>query len=222
MNESRVVAAWRRYEVWLAAMSSRLHGDLLPPATSGDLEACESEIGLPLPGELTELWEACGGQATIDAGVGSFPHLDFLSPRSAAQEWLMWRKVRENSSSDEMNMLSSSSESTPIGAIALTYSSGGWIPVWREEMVANYVGIDLEPGPTGTPGQIISFGRERDSKVVLARSVAGFLDFIATEAEAGNLKLLTDPQSGGEYLRHQAGAIIDVISEMTRTIGPLS
>lgn len=221
MNDSRIAVAWRSYEAWLATASSRLQADLLPPSTPAELDAYESEIGSPLPVELRDLWSVCGGQATIDAGVGALPHLDFLSPRSASQEWLMWRQAREDSTSDDMELLSSASESTPPGAIELTYSSSGWIPILREEMVANYVAIDIAPGPNGFTGQIISFGRERDSKVVLARSISAFLEFVTSQAAGGHVNVLTDPQSGGEYLRHEAGPIIDVISELTRTSGPL-
>lgn len=221
MSDGRVVSAWRRYDGWLAASSSRLHADLLPPSADDEIDAFESEIGSPLPIELKDLWRLSGGQATIDAGVGVFPHLDFLGPHAALQEWRVWRQVREDSSPEEMALMSSSSESTPVGAIALTYSLKGWIPVWREEMVANYVGVDIEPGATGSTGQIISFGRERDSKVVLAKSIGAFLEFVASEAEIGRVNIVTDSQSGDVYLRHEDGPVIDVISEMVRSGGPL-
>jgi cell wall assembly regulator SMI1 len=45
-----------------------------------------------------------------------------------------------------------------------------WVPLLRPE--PNYVDVDLDPGSNGVVGQIISFGRDVDDKVVLAPSWA--------------------------------------------------
>ncbi|GAB3938455.1 hypothetical protein GCM10029976_052960 [Kribbella albertanoniae] len=206
---------------WLQAASGGLAGDLLPPSTGEELVACEAVIGLALPGELRELWGLCGGQATVDAGVGVFPRLDFLGPGWASEEWLMWRRLRDGSSAEDMVLLSSLSTSSPAGAIALSYSSKGWIPVWRLEKAPDYVGLDLEPGPVGTAGQIINFGRDQDDKVVLAESLAAIVEFFASEAEGGRLTVVADPQSGGAYLEHEAGPMVRVLSERAERDGPL-
>ncbi|MFK4084046.1 SMI1/KNR4 family protein [Kribbella sp. NPDC020789] len=208
----RLTVAWGRYVRWLAGASERLSGDLLPGATAAELAAFETSVGMEVPAELRELWALCGGQATIDAGVGVFPGLDFLGPGAASKEWLMWRRLRDESPADEMAELSSLATSRPAGAIAASYSCAGWIPVWRMEMAPDYVGIDLEPGPTGTVGQIITFGRDQDDKVVVAESLAEVVEFFASAAERGQLRVVTDPKSGDSYLRHEAGPIGSVLS----------
>jgi cell wall assembly regulator SMI1 len=208
-DEGRVAGAWGRYVGWLAGASGELAGELLPGATDAELAAFEDVVGVGVPAELRELWGLCGGQATVDAGVGVFPGLDFLGPEPAAKEWLMWRSLREESTAEELAELSSFATSRPVGAIALSYSCAGWIPVWRFATAPDYIGIDLEPGPTGTVGQIITFGRDQDDKVVVAESLVAMIEFFASAAESGQLRVVAE---GNTCLRHEAGSIVSVLA----------
>jgi hypothetical protein len=57
------------------------------------------------------------------------------------------------------------------------------------EVDTDFLGIDLDPGPSGIVGQVINFGRNEEDKYVLATSWAQFLEDFADELEAGNFVL---------------------------------
>ena len=50
--------------------------------------------------------------------------------------------------------------------------------------------MDLLPGPAGQVGQIILFGRDFDTKLVIASSLQEFLFGFVTDLEQGNSKLI--------------------------------
>jgi hypothetical protein len=49
----------------------------------------------------------------------------------------------------------------------------------------NNLAVDLAPGPTGTWGQVILFGRDYDTKYVVARSWGAFLAVLADDLNSG-------------------------------------
>ena len=49
--------------------------------------------------------------------------------------------------------------SLPAGHIRETYSNAGWIAIARDGG-GHALGVDLDPGPMGTVGQVITFGRD--------------------------------------------------------------
>ncbi|KAI0379867.1 cell wall assembly and cell proliferation coordinating protein [Hypomontagnella monticulosa] len=71
-------------------------------------------------------------------------------------------------------------ESVPQGAIQRAYAHPGWIPLVRD-WGGNNLAVDLAPGPTGTWGQIILFGRDYDIKYVVAKSWGAFLAVVADD-----------------------------------------
>ncbi len=94
--------------------------------------------------------------------------------------------------------LLSRQDSQPPNAVQKAYAHPAWIPLARD-WGGNYLATDLAPGPTGTWGQIIIFGRDYDCKFVVARSWGALLasiadDFGSNDAhideETGDLKLL--------------------------------
>ena len=73
------------------------------------------------------------------------------------------------------------------------YASPGWIP-FASDSGGNCLGIDLDPGPTGTRGQVINFGRDEDEKFVLAPSMNEFLEWFADQLESGNFLIREVPK----------------------------
>ena len=47
------------------------------------------------------------------------------------------------------------------------------------------MGLDFDPGPTGTYGQVINFGREEEQKAVLANSFSEFVQSFVKDLETG-------------------------------------
>lgn len=81
--------------------------------------------------------------------------------------------------------------SYPEGAIQRTYFHLRWVPIIQDHG-GNYIGVDLEPGPSGHWGQIIVFGRDEHDMFVLADDWEGFLDLILGLIESQPEVLLND------------------------------
>ncbi|KAL7625645.1 Cell wall assembly regulator [Parahypoxylon ruwenzoriense] len=80
--------------------------------------------------------------------------------------------------------LQSRQDSVPPGAIQRAYAHPAWIPLVRD-WGGNNLAVDLSPGATGTWGQIILFGRDYDTKYVVAKSWAHFLAIVADDLNSG-------------------------------------
>ncbi|WP_165956490.1 SMI1/KNR4 family protein [Kribbella antibiotica] len=210
--------SWYRYEHWLSSASDLLHAELVGPAAEVEIADCERSVKQSLPDELRALWSVCGGQTTIDEGVGVLPGFDFLGPAQTAREWQVWEDVRLRAAPHEFAVFSESARSVPEGSILHTYSSPGWIPVWREEMAANYIGIDMTPGPSGNAGQVITFGRDQEVKIVLSVSLGALMEFVV--AEAGRVEVVNE--ADGVFLKHAEGSFLEFLKEQALRTGPLT
>lgn len=89
--------------------------------------------------------------------------------------------------------LLSRQDSQPANAVQKAYAHPAWIPLARD-WGGNYLATDLAPGPTGTWGQIIIFGRDYDCKYVVARSWGAMLAMIADDFGSTNVHM--DEDSG--------------------------
>ena len=72
----------------------------------------------------------------------------------------------------------------PPNAVQRVYSHPAWIPLARD-WGGNNLAVDLAPGPAGSWGQIILFGRDYDTKYVVARSWAAFLAIVSDDMNSG-------------------------------------
>lgn len=72
----------------------------------------------------------------------------------------------------------------PPNAIQKAYAHPGWVPLVRD-WGGNNLAVDLAPGPAGHWGQIIMFGRDYDTKYVVARSWAAFVALVADDLNSG-------------------------------------
>ncbi|KAI1663080.1 cell wall assembly and cell proliferation coordinating protein [Daldinia decipiens] len=72
----------------------------------------------------------------------------------------------------------------PPGAVQRAYAHPAWIPLVRD-WGGNNLAVDLAPGPNGIWGQIILFGRDYDTKYVVARSWGAFLSVVADDLNSG-------------------------------------
>ncbi|KAI1438521.1 putative 1,3-beta-glucan protein [Xylaria sp. CBS 124048] len=89
-------------------------------------------------------------------------------------------------------------DSVPPGAVQRAYAHPAWIPLVRD-WGGNNLAVDLAPGPTGTWGQIILFGRDYDTKYVIARSWSSFLAIVADDLNSG--KWFVDEETNDLKLR---------------------
>ncbi|KAI1814761.1 glucan synthesis regulatory protein [Poronia punctata] len=95
------------------------------------------------------------------------------SPSSQGSHRSSWRQE-----------LQARQDCVPAGAVQRAYAHPAWIPLVRD-WGGNNLAVDLAPGPTGSWGQIILFGRDYDIKYVVARSWASFLAMLADDLNSG-------------------------------------
>ncbi|KAF2404582.1 cell wall assembly and cell proliferation coordinating protein [Trichodelitschia bisporula] len=84
--------------------------------------------------------------------------------------------------------------SQPPNTVQKAYAHPAWIPLARD-WGGNLIAVDLAPGPMGKWGQIILFGRDYDTKFVVARSWSAFLASLADDLTSGS-KVRIDEETG--------------------------
>lgn len=82
-------------------------------------------------------------------------------------------------------------KSVPPNCIQPVYANPGWIPLVTDN-AGNHIAVDLAPAPGGKYAQIIIFGRDFDTKYVIADNWGDFLLMFANDLEAGNWYLVDD------------------------------
>jgi cell wall assembly regulator SMI1 len=198
---------WTAFVDWARSEAPGLVGMLRPPAAAAAVDSIEAAIGKPLPEPVKAMWKACGGQEDPD-GAGIAAGFVLLSPEAALAEWRKWDDLRRNEPETSLEELSGPCTSSPRGAIREAYTAAGWLPLWREPMEGNYLGVDLDPGEAGVVGQVIHFGRDEDEKNVLFWDYAGAIRWLAAEAREGRL-IAKDGR-----LAHRDGRVLGVLASL--------
>ncbi|KAF6828168.1 glucan synthesis regulatory protein [Colletotrichum musicola] len=86
----------------------------------------------------------------------------------------------------------------PPNAVQRSYAHPAWIPLVRD-WGGNNLAVDLAPGPAGQWGQIVLFGRDYDTKYVIAKSWAHFIAMVADDLGSG--KWFVDEETNELKLR---------------------
>ncbi|KEY73373.1 hypothetical protein S7711_01486 [Stachybotrys chartarum IBT 7711] len=134
-----------------------------------------------------DTWRRVNHQFLLDAPVAkpSAPSRAFGGSSSEASS----SRQRPSSSSSSnpgewrQNLLAKQ-DSVPPHAIQRAYAHPAWIPLVRD-WGGNNLAVDLAPGPKGQWGQVIMFGRDYDTKYVVARSWGAFLAVVADDLNSG-------------------------------------
>ncbi|KAG2075900.1 hypothetical protein BDR04DRAFT_805813 [Suillus decipiens] len=183
---------WNRLKLWLAREYPELGDTLNYGILPQDLAQIEMQFGFALPQAVRESYLVVDGQeAESSAGCsdGLFFGLSLLPLEAVLDEWRFWREVDDDPQTGSNPRLRDVMRSIPDGYVRKEYSQRGWIPLVVDK-AGNYIGIDLNPDKAGAVGQVIVFGREFDTKIVLwhgdgpggwARWLANFVD----ELESG-------------------------------------
>lgn len=144
-------------------------------------------------------------ESSAGCAEGLFFGMTLLPLENVFEEWTFWREVDDDPSTGANPKLKDVMDSLPPGWIRREYSQRGWIPLIADK-AGNYVGVDLNPDEGGSAGQVIIFGREFDTKVVLWRGEgpagwATWLAWFADELESGEgfeIGLGSDASDGSE------------------------
>ena len=214
-----VAHSWERIDIWLEEHYPELWDQLCTPASINDINELEYSLDCSLPIEIRDSLQVHDGQERGGRPTGLMFGAMFMDCEEVMDEWKNWRIVDteylQNDNlgpSDEpgpssaatigRNGLQARQACQPEGSIQTVYSHPGWIPLVRD-WGGNYIAVDLAPGPTGTWGQIIIYGRDYDTKYVISRSWSHFLAMLAddlqsphwyVDEESGDLKL-KDPRA---------------------------
>lgn len=183
---------WNRLRTWLAREYPELGDTLNYGILPQDLAQIEMAFGFALPSTVRESYLCVDGQEAESAAgcsEGLFFGLTLLPLEDVLEEWRFWREVDEDPATGASPQLQELMSSIPQGWVRKQYSSRGWIPLVADK-AGNYLGVDMHPGEEGEVGQVIVFGRDFDTKVVMwkgdgaggwAKWLANFVD----ELESG-------------------------------------
>jgi len=158
-------------------------------ATASELADLESHLGVSLPNDVKEFLAIHNGQD--DEGAGIVFGEQILSTGGIRRCWDDWRGIDENEMNEDCAEFM---ESYPEGYIKPMYTNRKWIPL-TYDWGGNHIGIDYDPDEKGCVGQIIAFGRDEDTKRLIA---SGFSEFISKLIES-----LKDARWTGEYIEGQ-------------------
>jgi cell wall assembly regulator SMI1 len=183
---------WNRLKLWLAREYPELGDTLNYGILPQDLAQIEMQFGFALPQAVRDSYLVADGQeAESSAGCseGLFFGLSLLPLEGVLEEWRFWREVDDDPQTGNNPHLRDIMQSVPDGYVRKEYSQRGWLPLVVDK-AGNYIGVDLNPDKHGSVGQVIVFGRDFDTKIVLwhgdgpggwARWLANFVD----ELESG-------------------------------------
>jgi cell wall assembly regulator SMI1 len=190
-----VSSSWERIEEWLASNAPQIRESLSPPAAAGELERLASVIGQNLPGDLVASYQIHDGQYDESEGGGMMPFGEdygdiahsLASIEDVITDYEMMTELLE--SGDFVGI-----EKEPHDAIKTAPWNPCWIPI-ANDGGGDYHCVDLDPGPKGTPGQIVTV-LEGPRQAVVAESLAEWLAKTADEMEAGLLSLTDEAYQG--------------------------
>lgn len=167
-------------------------------ATVSELDALEVHLGVTLPTELKEFLSIHNGQKDECAGLVFGQRL--LSTNSIRRCWDDWRNIDET----EMNKdCASLMDSNPKGYIKPMYTNKKWIPI-SYDWSGNHIGLDYDPDEKGKQGQIITFGRDTDTKHLIASNFSNLIYMLTV--------FLKNARWTGEYL--EGKSLSEVQSEV--------
>jgi cell wall assembly regulator SMI1 len=171
-------------DAWYSQHVPAIHATLRPGVSDANLDVLEYRTGLKLPESFRTLYRWHDGQ---DGRVGGVFGLSFLSLAEVRSRWEGWQNLIFNEPDLDTEL---PSESFPPDFIQDAHATAGWLG-FLHDGGGNFVGLDFNPGPGGAAGQVITFGRDEESKYVLAASLGDFLREYAGRLSAGRVSAVT-------------------------------
>lgn len=174
-----------------------------PPATGEQLAAYEKLTGFPVPEDLKKLYTLHNGQRRSEKyGIDFFFSLPFLTLDESMQQWKFL-----NAELGDYSMFNYKSHSMPPGHVREQYLNRNWIPFCKDSG-GNYIGVDLDPDVQGTVGQVINFGRDEDTKYVIAPGLEAFLTYMLTLIRANRLSILEQEDDNADEEEDDDGNVL--------------
>lgn len=148
-----------------------------PGADQAQLQDAEAALGVTLHPDVRAVYGQHDGQ---DGDLpGLLLGLTWLPLGQALLEHATWMEVLEPDAGIP---------SHPEGAVTTANFHRAWLPI-AGDGAGNGLAIDHAPGPAGTEGQVITFGPDESTHLVVAPNLITFLEWAATEVQAGQVTL---------------------------------
>lgn len=180
--------SFQRIHTWLATNAPATLDALNPPATAAQLDELEHAVGMPLPNGLRELYSLHDGTDT-NRLVSLMYGMTFLPLDQVLRE------------------INYSKEFVAEGGESLVFAEPGIlqerifhptrIPICTDGSTC-LLCVDLEPGPSGSRGQVILLDHERSVGLLIASSVEEMFDIHAKLLEDGRYSLNEDAKLAGD------------------------
>jgi cell wall assembly regulator SMI1 len=176
----------QRIQSW---MKTNLHSSdvsLSSGVLEEEIQSFRKIVDIELPADFITLFKEANGEVA-QFGPGLFFGLNFLSLSEIINHWtVMCRYI--DKFDEYMDFYA-----YPEQSIQTKFMCRSWIPIFTDH-AGNYVGIDLDPGFNGVPGQVINFGRDEDHKKVIADSLSSLLKWYADSLEDGRYAISGDSE----------------------------
>uniref|UniRef100_L2GBW6 Glucan synthesis regulatory protein n=1 Tax=Colletotrichum fructicola (strain Nara gc5) TaxID=1213859 RepID=L2GBW6_COLFN len=206
--------SWKKIDAWAEEHYPELFDQLCEGCTDNDLNELEHQLDCSLPLDVRESLMIHDGQERLGMPTGIIFGSMLLDCEEMVQEWDQWRKVNQetpaspaasNNPSWRQDLIARQ-DCVPPGSVQRSYAHPAWIPLVRD-WGGNNLAVDLAPGPNGRWGQIVLFGRDYDTKYVIARSWAHFLATVADDLSSG--KWFVDDETNELKLREFKDARVE-------------
>lgn len=184
-------------EAWLGTHLPEVAADLQPGAGEEALQRLATALGTALPDDFQQLYRWHDGQA-MAVNTGPWYGLTFLPLARVQGECALWRQTLQEMGPETLADLDSGMQSTPPGHVRKQYGNPLWIP-FAYDWGGNYLGIDLDPDTLGTPGQVISFGRDEERKIAVAPSLSAFVGWLVAELAGDNFHIQEEDDAGRSF-----------------------
>jgi molybdopterin molybdotransferase len=152
---------------------NKLH-NLNDGASNDDIHAVEKELQISFPDDYRESLKIHDGEK--DSGIVGGPW-ELTSLDKMIREWKVWQTLRDDGTLDK---LLQGEPRNPKTKYAWVHAK--WIPICVNGGGDSYF-LDLDPGPTGTLGQIIKHSHEIGTEKIVAPNYTKWLEAIAKKLE---------------------------------------
>ena len=166
---------WTRIEAWLRTNAPDILQDLNPGATDADIASAEQALGLTLPEDMRTAYRLHNGSAGASAPLMGDWY--FLALQHMTARWRTMKELADKGTFEGNEVLAR-------GPMKDDWWNARWLPV-ADNGAGDYRCADLDPGPGGAPGQIVSFWHADDRREVIAPSFSAWLEAFANDLEQG-------------------------------------
>ncbi len=187
------------WDNWLLNQNIPIADFTSKPATIQLLDQVSAELGKDLPDIYRSLYLWSDGEQCFSSdkfkAFGYFGGSGFCDLNTAMIEWQEWNLVMagESDLGDWIKAVNpEDSQKTEI-----CYWSKYWLP-FTFDFDGNGFAIDLNPGPQGTYGQVIVYGKNVAVRGVVAPDITQFFKFLSLQASAGRITIDEEEEKHGK------------------------